>query len=1079
VRLGVSIALIFTFLISNAQDQMYFEIVPADQSGIDFTNSLTETAEFNYLSFQYMYNGGGVAIGDINNDGLADIYFTGNQVEDKLYLNKGDMKFEDISKTALDNQIDKGWHTGVTMADVNQDGYLDIYVSRSGLESDGELLSNLLYINQKDNSFKEESKTYGIAGNRASNQAAFFDMDNDGDLDLYIMNRPTPPAERKADVDLESFPYSDQLFENVKGKFHDISKEAGIQNYGFGLGISVADFNNDGFQDLYISNDYIGQDYMYINQKDKSFKEEIKSRTGHVAYNGMGVDVADFNNDGFMDIMTVDMAIEDHVKSKKSMGAMAPEEFWKSVEFGNQYEYMFNTLQLANGNGTFSDIALMAGVAKTDWSWGPLFADFDNDGLKDIVITNGFRREVRDNDYLLHQKSLTFDNSDFEEILGMAEETKVPNYFFKNMGDLSFKNVTIDWKMQEPINSNGAAYADLDNDGDLDLVINNMEMQSSILENKLKSNNHFLKVKINENFEGARVEVRTTNQAFYQEINPTRGFQSSSSGILHFGLGDITKISQVVIRYPGGQIQVENDVAVDQLLELEYDRKQKEIAMYSIVRPNFRSKKNLLSYKHTEYFMNDFLREILLPNKMSQLGPFMSKGDVDGNGLEDFYISGSRYYPGAMFYQVDTAIFEERSGPWVEQKEREELGSILFDCDNDGDLDLYVVGGSNEYIFYSGNPKEEQYNKNLMDQLYINDGTGQFGNETNRHFVEEFIFSGQRPIAGDYDGDGDLDLFIAGRQIPGFYPFAPRSVLLRNENGRFYNATNTSPDLAMPGMITQSLFDDIDGDGDLDLICVGEWMPITVFENVDGKFKNVTEKYGLTNTVGWWTSIAAGDFNSDGINDYVLGNVGENNKFHPSEEQPLEIYALDFDQSGTFDIVLGNYQNGTCFPVRGRECSSQQMPFITNKFPTYDEFANANLESIYGSTLLDSALHYSATEFKSSVLLSNASGFELQALPKLAQLGPMNAFIVNDFNNDGYMDVLGVGNNYGAEIETVRYDSNRGVLLIGDGTGQFVDQHPWESGFFVNSDAKDMLMIDNFIIVSSNNDSLKVFEVLR
>lgn len=1075
MKVVVSIGLCLIVNSIAAQTSMKFEMVDASHSGITFTNQLTETEDRNYLTFQYMYNGGGVAIGDINNDGLEDIYFTGNQVADQLYLNKGNLQFENITKKALDKKVDEGWHTGVTMADVNQDGWLDIYVSRSGIASEGELRANLLYINQQDGTFKEVGEKYGVASARATNQSVFFDMDNDGDLDLYVMNRPYPPAERPENVDLDAYPYSDQLFENVKGKFVDISAKAGIQNYGFGLGIAVADYNYDGYQDLYISNDYIGQDYLYINQQNKTFKEEIKQRTRHVSYNGMGNDAADFNNDGYIDIMSVDMAIEDHVKSKKSMGAMAPEEFWKSIEYGNQYEYMFNTLQLANGNGTFSDIALFAGVAKTDWSWGPLFADFDNDGYKDLVITNGFRREVRDNDYLRQLESMDYEKSDFAEVLGMAAETKVPNYFFKNMGDFTFKNVTEDWGMQMLINSNGAAYADLDQDGDLDLVINNMEVPSAILENKLNGNHSFLQIQLDAFIPGTKFSLITSNGQQIQVLNPTRGFQSSSTTIAHFGIPKGSEIQSVRAILPNGKIIPLKNPAINKrhLLKLKdaidiLPGKAEEMTLFQA--------RNIISYKHTEFFMDDFKREVLLPHKMSQLGPFMSKGDVDGNGLEDFYISGSRFHAGALFMQTEKGVFSEKYGPWKQEKEREELGSVMFDADGDGDLDLYIVNGSNEYVFYTGNLREEQYNKNLIDQLYINDGTGNFKNDTRHHFVEEFVFSGQRVVAADYDKDGDVDLFIGGRQIPGYYPFNPQSLLLRNEDGRFYNATPRSPDLTYAGMITQSVFEDIDQDGDLDLICVGEWMPITIFENTEGVFKNVTQKYGLENSVGWWYSISTGDFNEDGKIDFIVGNVGENNKFHPSKEKPLEIYVKDFDKNGTYDIVLGKYQNGVCLPVRGRECSSQQMPFILDKFPTYDAFANANLEGIYGQSELDSALHFSATEFASCILLSSESGYVLNHLPNLAQFGPINASLVEDFNQDGHLDVLSVGNNYGAEIETVRYDSNRGVLLLGDGKGDFKALHPYESGFFVDADAKDMILIDQYIIVSSNNDSLKVFE---
>ncbi|UKN02862.1 VCBS repeat-containing protein [Paracrocinitomix mangrovi] len=1060
--------------IAIGQSEMYFEAVSQDHSGIKFTNTLNETIDLNYLNFQYMYNGGGVAIGDINNDGLPDIYFTGNQVSDKLYLNKGNMVFQDITKKALDNKVDEGWHTGVTMADVNQDGWLDIYVSRSGSEKMGDLKSNLLYINKGNKTFDEQSEKYGVNTARATNQSAFFDMDNDGDLDLYVMNRPYPVGERVESVNMNEFPYSDQLYENQGGVFVDISAKAGIKNFGFGLGISISDFNEDGFQDIYISNDYIGQDYMYINQKNKTFREEIKLRTKHIEYNGMGSDVADIDNDGHVDFMVVDMAVDDHIKSKKNMAGMNRFDFWKSVEFGNQLEYMFNALQLNNGNGTFSDIALLSGVAKTDWSWGPLIADFDNDGFKDIIITNGFKREVRDNDYLKKLESLDYKAEDFQEVLEMAAETKVANYFFKNTGQYKFEDVTSSWKMDVPINSNGAAYADLDLDGDLDLVVNNMDTTSYILENKLKSKNHYLKIDIDKGYEGAKIYALADGRVYYHECQMTRGFQSSVDKIIHIGLGKIQTIDQLQIVFSNGKSVIKENVKAGQTLKISStEATENERILLHKSSPVFVNNVPF-SYKHQEFVIDDFSREVLLPHKMSQLGPLMSSGDVNGDGLTDFFISGSRKFAGALFMQLPNGKFDIRHGPWEVEKEKEDLGSLLFDCDNDGDLDLYIVSGSNEYHWDTQNPNEIAYNENLQDGLYINDGKAVFTNETYVR-LPKMINSGQSVVAADYDNDGDLDLFVGGRQIPGKYPYAPNSYLLENGKGKFKDVTDNSPDLKTPGMITDAEFVDIDGDTDLDLICVGEWMPISVFINEDNKFINKTKEYGLANTVGWWMSIASEDLNSDGKPDFVIGNIGQNNKFHPSENKPLEIYVNDFDENGTLDIVLGKHTYGSCYPVRGRECSSEQMPFLKDKFPNYDSFANADLVKIYGDNKLNQSLHLTASNFSSCILMSSTKGYKLSELPVEAQFGPINQILLYDFNQDNHLDILTVGNNYVTEVETERYDASRGCLLIGNGKGEFTPLKPSESGFMVTSDARDMIIVDNAVIVSSNNDYLKKF----
>jgi enediyne biosynthesis protein E4 len=1064
--------------------EMGFTTLTTAETGIDFTNRITETDSFNFFNYEYIYNGGGVATGDINNDGLADIYFTGNQVPDKLYLNKGDMKFEDITAQAIGPKSSEGWRTGVVMVDINNDGWLDLYVSRSGKPTDKNLLANLLFVNNGDLTFTEKGAEYGVDVRRPTTQSAFFDYDNDGDLDLYVMNLPYNQSntneQSKSVQEVEAIArkgseFSDVLLKNENGSYVDVSKEAGITNHAFGLGLAISDIDRDGYKDIYVSNDYMAPDYMYMNNGDGTFSEQIKSRTGHISSFSMGNDITDFNNDGWPDILTVDMVSEDHIRSKKNMGGMSTKKFWDVVNVGYHYQYMFNALQLNNGNGTFSDIAQLAGIAKTDWSWAPLFADFDNDGFNDLFITNGYRRDSRDNDYNLKMQERQGKVSGFQEALELMPATKIENYIFRNNGDLTFAKKTEEWRINQPVNSNGAAYSDLDNDGDLDLVLNNMDEVSFVLRNDLQSQDHFIKLKItgpekNRMAVGATVTIRCGGTSYYRELFVERGYQSSVDPVLHFGLGKVAEIDELTVNFMDGKGIRVNKVKTDQLLELNYSD---AVAMNFTVELSSTLFEELtdepLKHVHQERFVNDFQNEILLPHKMSQLGPFMSKGDVNGDQLEDIYISGSRGFAGSLYLQSADGNFTPKAGPWAAEKEKEELGSVMFDADGDKDLDLYITSGSNEYTYDS---------KEMKDRLFINDGAGNFVNETAKR-LPEMMTSGQRVAVGDYDQDGDADLFVGGRQTPGFYPFAPRSYLLRNNNGVFEEVTPQSPDLMGPGMITESLFDDFDGDGDPDLICVGEWMPVSFFENSGGVFKNVTKKYGLGQSVGWWMSISAADFNGDGKNDYVLGNVGENNKFHPSADKPLEIYCHDFDASGSYDIVLGKYQDGICYPVRGRQCSSEQMPFIQQKFPTYSEFAVANLEKIYGKENLDKALHYSAHEFASCVLLSNGTGFNLKHLPVLSQFGPLNKTLTGDFNNDGHVDILGAGNNFGAEVETIRYDGGRGVLLIGDGNGNFNPFSPLESGFLVTSDAKDMVMIGNLVFVSSNHAPVKAFKIRK
>lgn len=1055
------------------EEVMKFEKIAPENSGIHFKNEIKETEEVNFFKFEYIYNGGGVAVGDINNDGLMDLYFTGNQVSDKLYLNKGEMQFEDITEKSIGPLASAGWHTGVLMVDVNNDGWLDIYVNRAGETISPDALENLLFINNGDLTFSEKGAEYGVNIGSNSTQSIFFDMDNDNDLDLYVMNNPNNAKnEGKGytsvgeinDLIRRGSPYSDRLLRNDGGKFVDVTKEAGISNHAFGLGIAASDLNNDGWLDLYVSNDYMAPDYMYINNGDGTFSEEIKQRTGHISNFSMGNDVADFNNDGLVDVITVDMVSEDHIRSKKNMGGMSTKKFWDVVNVGYHYQYMFNALQLNNGDGSFSDVAQLAGVSKTDWSWAPLFADFDNDGKKDLFITNGYKRDTRDNDYNNSVNIEEAENS-FQEALDLMPSTKISNYMFQNNGDLTFSSVAKKWKMDAPVNSNGAAYADLDNDGDLDLIVNNIDEVSYVLENKLSSNNNYLRFQFKDESIGVKIKIELNDEVLYHEFQPVRGFQSSVEHLVHVGLGTQTEVKNIELFWLDGSYLKLDNTPVNQIVSIDKKEATKNTPAKN-ENTTYLAENAVLNYVHQEKFVNDFEVEVLLPNKMSQLGPFVSKGDVDGNGLEDIYVSGSLGYTGSLFLQMSENNFQLKSGPWSSESAKEELGSVMFDADQDGDLDLYVTSGSNEYRFDS---------PMMMDQLYINDGKGNFKNETNER-LPQMLTSGQSVATGDFDGDGDLDLFVGGRQTPGYYPFAPRSYLLKNEGGVFVEVTMQSPDLMGPGMITESIFSDYDRDGDLDLICVGEWMPISFFQNNDGVFINQTPTTSTANDVGWWYSINEGDFNNDGAPDYLVGNVGSNNKFHPAADHPLEIYCRDFDKNGTYDIVLAKYQNDVCYPVRGKQCSSEQMPNISEKFPTYNEYATATLEKIYGKEELDSALHYSASEFRSVVLLSNGNGgFTKSVLSNYAQMGPINCSVILDINGDGNQDIIAAGNNFAAEVETVRYDGGRGIVLLGDGKGGFDPLMPWESGLLLTSDVKDVTLIGKNLLFFSNASPVKSF----
>ncbi|WP_066756516.1 VCBS repeat-containing protein [Crocinitomix algicola] len=1064
--------------------EMSFEQVSPSHSGIDFINSIQENDEFNYYKYEDIYSGGGVATGDVNNDGLIDIYFTGNHVSDKLYLNQGEMVFEDVTDKAFDYDLAKGWHTAVNMVDINADGWLDIFVCRSGKLNQRALFSNLLFINNQDGTFTEQAEAYGLALKKRTMNAAFFDYDNDGDLDLYMLNHPHQYEEGLfSGQELRSLktvgPDADMFLENQNGLFVDVSEKVGVRNNMYGLGIGVADIDGNGYLDVYVSNDYEDPDLLYMNNGDGTFTEEAKKRFKHFSNFSMGNDIADINNDGFLDVVTLDMAAEDHVRSKRNMGGMSTSYFWQIVDVGFHYQFMFNCLQLNNGNGTFSDIGQMAGISKTDWSWAPLIADFDNDGFKDLFVTNGFKRDVRDNDYnnQYFKKKQSGGIEDLQQELALIPATKIENYMFRNNGNLTFEKATKDWGLDVPINSNGAAYADLDNDGDLDLIVNNMEEESLIFENKLQGNsNNYLRVKIdgykdNSLGLGTKVWVYTDDGRLYQEFQISRGFISSVEPYLHFGLGD-SKVNKVVAKWLDGTVVEVSHPKPNSILNLKYQQGKIKSITQSKHEMLFKDiTDSLLSHKHVEVPFNDFETEVLLPNKLSQAGPFITKGDVNGDGLEDIYISAPKGEKGRMLVQTNRG-FVEKNGPWQKEVEREEMDALFFDADNDGDLDLYVVSGGNEYYFDS---------PFLVDQLYINDGKGNFKNESKR--LPQIPIGGQTVAAADYDQDGDLDLFVGGRQVPGYYPYVPKSYLFKNEDGRFIDVTGSSPDVQGAGLVTDALFDDFDQDGDPDLIIVGEWMPISFYENNQGAFSNVTALYNSTQSVGWWYSIDKGDLNNDGKSDFVVGNLGENNKFHPTVEKPLEVYCHDFDGNGTNDIVLAKYQDKTCYPVRGRQCSSEQMPFIQKKFPTYSEFAAADLNKIYGEANLDKALHFTATSFSSVVLVSKNGKFEEKHLATECQMAPINRSVFADVNDDGNIDVITAGNNYAAEVETIRYDAGRGTVLLGDGSGGLKALAPTESGFFDNNDVKDMELVkmpnQTIVITVSNQGKAKTHRALK
>ncbi|MGB0930027.1 MAG: VCBS repeat-containing protein [Chitinophagales bacterium] len=1067
-----------------------FTFLSPQKTGISFANEIQQSKDMNIIYYDYLFNGGGVAVADFNKDGLQDVYFTGNLVPNKLYLNKGNFQFEDITEEAkvdgwyvLPNGKKRStWSSGATIVDINNDGWLDIYVCKSGSYNNDEARRNLLFVNNGEEGgglkFTERAKEFGVDDTGHSTQATFLDYDQDGDLDLYVLNHAVyftsismGEAFLRTDQDrAELQKVSSHFYENQgNGKFVEATGKAGLLRYGYGLGVVASDLNNDGWTDLYVSCDFSTPDFLFINNQDGTFRDAIKEMTGHTSYYGMGCDIADINNDTYPEISVVDMTAEDRYRSKTLMPSMDSRLFWALIKDHNlHYQYMFNTFQLNNGNGTFSEISQLAGLHKSDWSWANLMADFDNDGYKDILITNGFKQDTKDNDFLnqirQRKQSLGVKKIPKEEVMDWVikmKSHKTKNFIYKNNGDLTFSKKVNEWGLDKASFSNGAAYVDLDNDGDLDLLVNNIDEPAFVLQNNAveQQKGNYLKVKL-EGAKGntlgfnAKVKVTVNGEQQYIEQTLTRGYQSACDNVLHFGIGKAAKVTVVEVIWNNGKQQSLSDIEGNQTLALKQSDAKETPAIPKIQTrfSNLTAQSNL-DFKHKENDYDDFAKEILLPQKQSTNGPFIGVGDVNGDNREDCMIGGAKGQAAVLYLQKSDGKFSKTKGmTWEADKECEDMGIAFFDADGDKDLDIYVVSG--------GGGEFETGDANLQDRLYINDGKGGF--QKSKDALPKMLVSGQAIATEDFDGDGDLDVFIGGRGVPGKYPFSERSFLLQNEGGKFTDVTEKlAPELVNIGMVNDALWSDFDGDGTKDLIVVGEWMPLQFFRNEKGKFTNVSAEMGLQNTEGWWFSIAEGDFNKDGRMDYVVGNLGLNSKFKASEYKPFEVFADDFDGTGTIDIVLATNYQGTQFPVRGRECTSQQMPFVAEKFPTFQEFATADMTAIYGSDKLENALHLTAKELRSMVLLSNAGGdFDLKPLPNQAQIAPNKAILVKDVNGDGNLDLLFAGNMYDTEVETMRYDAGVGTVLTGDGKGGFDFMPVNLSGFYADGNVKDMLGIE-------------------
>ncbi|RTE52371.1 hypothetical protein EHW67_19535 [Arenibacter aquaticus] len=1085
------------------RNEALYTVLESETTGINFSNELKENTYMNGLFYEYYYNGAGVAVADFNNDDLADIYFISSLSENQLYLNKGDMQFQNVSKAANAGG-GYGFGTGVTVVDINNDGLMDIYYCKSGKISDPDKRRNELLINKGVNAqgtpvFKNEAHNYGLDFPDFTTQATFFDYDKDGDLDLFVINHGIELYDENVMEDLihqKSEFRGERLFRNDNGKYVNVSDEAGIINslLGFGLGISVGDLNNDGWPDVYVGNDFSEKDHLYINNKNGSFREVSLDAFGHVSNFSMGNDIADINNDGLLDIMTVDMMAEDNYTQKTSMSGMNPAKFYKHVNLGLHNQYMYNALQLnsginkESGNPQFSDIAPIAGVTSTDWSWAPLFFDMDNDGKKDLFVSNGIKRDFRNNDFVNYRKKKQAEviankeiqtESYIADLLSKMPTREKENYFFLNNGaDLKYIKQDI---FQPLSNSNGAAYADFDNDGDLDIVVNNSSSSSFIYRNN-SSNNNYVGLKLqgtanNVDALGARVILWSKSGNQYLEHYYTRGFQSAMAHNLHFGIGQDKKVDSIVVVWPNSTYEVFVDVPINKTVTLAYNKEKVAPYNYSTSSEGIFTnitKASKINFSHKENDFNDFSEETLLPHRMSQLGPALAVADVNNDGLDDFFIGGAKDQASQLFFQDSEGKFRATTRPFAKDSKHEDVGAIFFDADNDGDLDLYVISGGSEKT-----PNDQYY----LDRLYVNDGEGKFLKSATA--LPNVVNSGLRAAVADYDQDGDLDLFVGGRVLPGSYGRLTKSYLLENQsaNGilKFTDVTNSSiPEMIDHTMVTAATWHDFNGDNYPDLLVANEWGPIELFVNEGGILQNMTKDYGLDKNIGWWSSLTLEDIDDDGDMDIIAGNLGLNYKYKASFKAPFYMYINDFDDNKKEDIVLGYQQDSTVYPVRGRQCSSEQMPFIKEKFKTYNDFGSATINEIYGDKLKQ-GISYEATDFSTSILYNQGGNFSFSPLPNRVQLSSVNSILVDDYNKDKQRDILLLGNLYGSEVETPRNDASYGFLLLGTNGKEFNYLANQKANLWAKGDIKDAANINlasgKGILFARNNGELSLIRV--
>ncbi len=1077
------------------------QLLSPEETGVNFQNYILEDNKHNIILNLNQYNGGGVAVADLNNDNLPDIYFVSSSGKNLLYLNEGNLKFKDITDSAgLGSE--GGFETSVTAADVNADGWLDLYVCRAGQDVEDRVAK--LFINNKDLTFTERAEEFGLADKSPSSGANFFDYDNDGDLDCYVVNHPTdqihanritlkygpdgkttvPDLDPKVEYD------ADNLYRNDAGRYVNVSKEAGIQNFGFGLSVSVSDINADGWPDIFVGNDYVQPDNFFINNQKGGFTDQMSRYFQHSTMSTMGTDLSDYDNDGRVDLMAVDMFPNTNYRQKLLRNSNSLSRYLSMVQNGFLKPVTRNVLQHNNGNGTFSDVACLAGVYKTDWSWSCLLADLDNDGLKDLHIANGYRREVTNRDYMDFilpevTKVLNSKNQDVVPFNEMLAEYKVRNFVYQNKGNLQFEDKSGDWMTMPGSWSSGGAWADFDADGDLDLVVSNLEEPAFIYKNLTREQNggNYLQAKLqgspaNTFAVGASVLIEYQGVTQYQELNPNHGIFSSVEHLIHFGLGQMAQVDRLTVRWPDGKTQTLTNVPTNQRLQLKWSDATgytTHLMPLASAGQTLFAEKNAgklgINFEHKENPVRDFETWVLCPWTLTDLGPLTAQADVNGDGLEDFFIGNGTENPCAIYLQSPGGTFRLSSASVFDaDKAYENHGGLFFDADGDKDLDLFVLSGGADAVTDLA----------WQCRLYLNDGKGNFS--ASESALPTFKDLALRASAYDYDGDGDQDLFIGGRLLPKNWPLTPRSAVLQNNSGRFTDVTSqVAGDFERCGMVTDLAWTDLNGDAQKELVVVGEWMPVSVFQLKNNRLENVTEQYGLGKTNGLWNRLALADLDKDGDMDLVTGNLGLNTRYTASAEAPFRCYAKDFDNNGTVDPIVAFMEAGKIYPLMQKEVMTKQMPVLKKNFLYSKDYAKATLSDLWPKKDLEAALNLYCYQMETCWWENQGGKFLRHSLPVQAQIAPVQGIVCDDFNGDGQMDILMAGNKYGFEVETNSCDSGIGTLLLGDGKGNFTWMNNLQSGFWAMREARDLAMLrgaggKRIMVVANNHSALQIFE---